>query len=337
MADLTYKQAQTANELVPGTAGANQEQITGAEVVGATSATDVDSGWTFSNLKSWVKLDADWMSKSVYDSNSNGRVDDAEQLNDGTNVVTAADARAHLDNSSIHFVINDSSTAASVAWSGSKINSELASKLTNLQNIGTGDASLYAGKSGVVGDIKRLAQSGSVTLSETASAVTISSDGEANTGSNLGTGEGQVFAGKTGVDLRHRTLKQGSNITITQDATEITISATISTNLTDAEFPTYAVFDELVSGGAAIDFASGNKQSVDASVNNAVTVTAPAGKPANFMLRILNSGSLTSIAPAAGGTILWAGGTAPSWAGRSDLALFYDGTNWVGSALVNVS
>ncbi len=125
MADTTYKQAQAANELVTGTPGANQEQITGAEVVGATSAANVDSGWTFATLKDWVKLDADWMSKSVYDSGGDGRVDVAETLSDGVNTSTAAQVRSHIDNTSIHFTIQDGATTTSSVWSSSKIQSEL--------------------------------------------------------------------------------------------------------------------------------------------------------------------------------------------------------------------
>ncbi len=105
----------------------------------------------------------------------------------------------------------------------------------------------------------------------------------------------------------------------------------------DAVFTTHAVFDAKVVGVAAIDFTSGNKQEVNATTHPAITVTSPAGNPANFMLTILNSGSLTSIAPAAGGTIQWENNTPPTWAGKTELALYYDGTVWIGSGLVSVS
>ena len=42
------------------------------------------------------------MTKAVYDTDDDGIVDGAEQLNDSTNTVTAAEARSHLDNTSIH-------------------------------------------------------------------------------------------------------------------------------------------------------------------------------------------------------------------------------------------
>lgn len=119
MADSTYTQALAANELVPGTPGAGQEQITGAEIVGATSGTAVDSGWTFNNLKAWIKLDADWMSRAVYDADDDGIVDGAESLNDGTNTASAVEVRSHIDNATIHFPLNDGVVSAGVAWSGS--------------------------------------------------------------------------------------------------------------------------------------------------------------------------------------------------------------------------
>lgn len=42
------------------------------------------------------------MRKSIYDVNSSGVVDNAEQLNDGTNSVTPTEARTHLDNTNKH-------------------------------------------------------------------------------------------------------------------------------------------------------------------------------------------------------------------------------------------
>lgn len=109
------------------------------------------------------------------------------------------------------------------------------------------------------------------------------------------------------------------------------------TFLSSAEFPTYAVFDAKVAGGAAIDFVTGNKQVVDAAVNAAVTVTSPTGHPGNFVLKILNSASLTSLASATEGGIQWDSGTAPSWTGKSTVFLYYDGSEWEGSANVGLA
>ncbi len=107
-------------------------------------------------------------------------------------------------------------------------------------------------------------------------------------------------------------------------------------DLTDAIFPTFAVMDANVAAAAAINFATGNSQTVDAAVNPAVTVTSPTGRPGHFALTIANSGSLTSIAPSAGGDILWENDVPPSWAGKTKLSLYYDGSEWAGSGLVNV-
>lgn len=46
------------------------------------------------------------MFKSIYDTDSNGIVDKAEQLNDGTNTVTAEQARDHIDDTTIHFTVS---------------------------------------------------------------------------------------------------------------------------------------------------------------------------------------------------------------------------------------
>jgi hypothetical protein len=102
-------------------------------------------------------------------------------------------------------------------------------------------------------------------------------------------------------------------------------------DLTNAVFPDSAHFAALVAAGAAVDFDGGNKQSVDAGVNNAIPLAAPG--VGSYILEIANSGSLTGITPAP----LWDSGTAPTWAGTSVLALFYDGTTWYGSAMVGVA
>lgn len=142
MANRTYNDSLANNELVVGTAGAGQEQITGAEIAGANSATTQDSGWTFSTLKSWVQADATYMSKAVYDTGGDGRVDNAENLSDGANTTSAAQLRGHIDDATIHYVINDGSTLTTVAWSGSYINTQLTTISGNL-SAHTGDATIH--------------------------------------------------------------------------------------------------------------------------------------------------------------------------------------------------
>jgi len=99
----------------------------------------------------------------------------------------------------------------------------------NLGSSGAGKAEVFASKSGVTLNFKRLVAGTNVTLSQDGNEITINAtggSGETNTASNLGTGEGQVFASKSGVDLRFRSLKAGSNISISQDGNEVTINAT---------------------------------------------------------------------------------------------------------------
>ena len=133
MTDLTFKTALAANELVPGTPGANQEQITGAEVVGATSGSNADSGWTFTSLRSWVITHPDLMLKSEYDTEpTNGIVNAAGSVeNDVGGSKSAQQIIDHLDDNSIHRALNDGITTTTNLWSASKINTELASKASD--------------------------------------------------------------------------------------------------------------------------------------------------------------------------------------------------------------
>ena len=104
-----------------------------------------------------------------------------------------------------------------------------------------------------------------------------------------------------------------------------------ATDLSNAEFPDSAHFQSEVAADATVAFTDSNKQSVNATTNPALTLSAPG--VGNYLLRILNSASLTGITP----TPLWDSGNAPVWAGTSILSLYYDGTNWYGSAIVGVA
>jgi len=68
------------------------------------------------------------MLKSVYDTEENGIVDKAAELDDETNVVTAAQARGHLDDVAKHREINDSGSGATELFSAEKITTELGAK-----------------------------------------------------------------------------------------------------------------------------------------------------------------------------------------------------------------
>ena len=113
----------------------------------------------------------------------------------------------------------------------------------------------------------------------------------------------------------------------------VQVSALASTpDLTDAVFPTYAVFDEEVVADATVAFADGNKQSVNATTYPNLTLTFPG--VGNYVLRISNSGDLASITP----TPLWDSGTGPSWSGTSILSLYRDQAgNIYGSAIVGAA
>lgn len=130
MADLTYEEARQANELVNGTPGVNQEQIDGTEVVGATSSTSVDSGWTFATIRDWASTHPDLMLKSEYDTGpTNGIVDAAGSVeNNVGGSKTADEIITHIDQNNIHTPLNDAQTTTTNLWSASKINAELVTK-----------------------------------------------------------------------------------------------------------------------------------------------------------------------------------------------------------------
>lgn len=66
-----------------------------------------------------------YMLKSTYDGDADNRADTAEVLTDGTNINSAAEVRAHLNNAGVHFALNDTSTSTSSVWSSSKTNTAI--------------------------------------------------------------------------------------------------------------------------------------------------------------------------------------------------------------------
>ena len=80
----------------------------------------------------WVLLGSGDMTKSIYDIDENSIVDKAETLDDGTNSVTAAEVRTHLDDLSIHRELNDANISTTELWSSDKIESEIASAVTGV-------------------------------------------------------------------------------------------------------------------------------------------------------------------------------------------------------------
>ena len=85
-----------------------------------------------------------------------------------------------------------------------------------------------------------------------------------------------------------------------------------------------------------LDLNNGQKQTVVLNaVSMTITLTAPPG-PGNFLLKLVQddtTGSRTVIWP---GSVLWVDGTAPTLSTATDaidvIALYYDGTNYLGVA-----
>lgn len=89
------------------------------------------------------------------------------------------------------------------------------------------------------------------------------------------------------------------------------------------------------SGTGTVDWSSYQKYSWTISTSATLTFTAPAG-PCNVVLKLINGGTGTITWP---GTVLWAGGTEPSWttSGTDIVAFFWDGTNYYGAASLDFS
>lgn len=90
-------------------------------------------------------------------------------------------------------------------------------------NLG-GGTGLFAAKVDFDLQFKSLVAGTGISLSNTATTVTITSTGEANTASNLGTGS-FLFAAKSGTDLQFKSLVAGTGVTLTSNSTSVTINA----------------------------------------------------------------------------------------------------------------
>lgn len=101
-------------------------------------------------------------------------------------------------------------------------------EINTASNLGSGEGVFY-NKSGVDLRFKSLIAGSNITLTSTATDITIDAsvpaNGEANTASNLGATGSSVYSGKVGVDLQFRKLIGGTNVTLTQNTNDITINA----------------------------------------------------------------------------------------------------------------
>jgi hypothetical protein len=101
-----------------------------------------------------------------------------------------------------------------------------AGETNTASNLGAGSGT-FASKVGADLRFKSLVAGSNVSLSSTATEITIAATdtGEVNTASNLGAGSG-TFASKVGSDLQFKSLVAGSNVSLSSTSTEITIAAT---------------------------------------------------------------------------------------------------------------
>ncbi len=103
-----------------------------------TSGTN--TGYLYLDTSSaWVKVNVTSLDE-VTDGSTYGKVKKSElnngtvkQLNDGTNVVTASEAKTHINDVNKHRVINDTATLPTALWSSSKINSEIYNAIRGLE------------------------------------------------------------------------------------------------------------------------------------------------------------------------------------------------------------
>ena len=152
---------------------------------------------------------------------------------------------------------------------------------------------VYGGTSddGVV-DIRSVAASGAVTVTEDGGAVVVS---EELTGSNAGTGAGQVFRGREGNDMEFRSIAGGAGITVSSsgDEIEIALSAqateataqtaddtpkTIMSSMSPADGRTWFVEAVAVGRSASSDFGAVKREFV---ANNDGGTVSLAGTGAN--------------------------------------------------------
>ena len=111
-----------------------------------------------------------------------------------------------------------------------------------------------------------------------------------------------------------------------------------NSNITEIKTATFtSEIDDGNSGaaGKTIDWSTGSKHKLTVNGAATITFTDPVG-PTNLILKLVNGGSAV-FTWTAGDEPKWAGGTDPSWtaAGTDILALYFDGTTYYGSAILD--
>lgn len=109
---------------------------------------------------------------------------------------------------------------------------------------------------------------------------------------------------------------------------------------TGLKIDTEAYFDAEIDDGNSgtadtIDWTTGNKHKSTVTGGVTYTFTSPSG-PANLILKLVNGGSQTITWP---GTVVWSGGTEPSWtaSGTDIVAFYWDGSSYYGQGSLNFS
>lgn len=158
--------------------------------------------------------------KALVRVSSAGRLERVQTFGTGDDIVGIAeeDGRVHLMIGLPFQQLKDAATVGEV------------NTASNVGTTGNGSAGVFKQKTGVNLEMRRLVAGSNVTLSESASDITIgaAASGETNTASNVGTtgaGTAGVFKQKTGVNLEMRRLVAGSNVTLTENANDITVAA----------------------------------------------------------------------------------------------------------------
>jgi len=89
------------------------------------SSDDLSGYATTTQLNSYMLI-------STYDGDADNRADTSEVLSDGTNLISAAELRAHLNNGGVHFTINDTATTTSSVWSSSKTDTAITTAIAGV-------------------------------------------------------------------------------------------------------------------------------------------------------------------------------------------------------------
>lgn len=120
-----------------------------------------------------------------------------------------------------------------------------------------------------------------------------------------------------------------------------TLAATLDASNEIIQDAKTVTFDSEIDNGNTgatdtIDWNAGQKQKSTLSEACVFTFTAPTNGVGNFLLKAVNFGAFTPTFPV---TVLWAGGTEPTWtvSGTDIISFYFDGTSYYGAASLDFS